>query len=90
MYEYILFEGFEQTVVGTDRFDTLSLLSDSLCDWFCLVIETNCDSLNKKPPDETVAIENSHQKNGTRSRTTRRLEMSAVSSAHTVLIFQPC
>ena len=35
-----------------------------------------CDSLNREPFDEAVAIENSHQHNGTKSRATKRLAIS--------------
>ena len=42
-----------------------------------------------EPFDDTVAIKNSHQHNGTRSRATRRLAVSPVSSEHTLVILQP-
>ena len=77
----------ELTVVRTDRFDKSSILSDSLRDEFRFVIETMCDSLNREPP-EAVAIENSHQHNGTKSRATKRLALNTVSSVHTLVIFK--
>ena len=42
-----------------------------------------------EPSEEAVAIENSHQQNGTRSRVTKKLAVSPVSSAHTLVILQP-
>ena len=60
-----------------------------LWDEFWFVIETTCDSLNREPSDEAVAIENSHQHNGTKSRATRRPAVSPVSSAHLLVILQP-
>ena len=64
-------------------------MSDMLWDEFWFVIETKCDSLNREPSDEALAIENSHQHNGTKSRATRRQAVSPVSSTHTRVILQP-
>ena len=41
-----------------------------------------------EPSEEAVAIENSHQHNGTKSRATKRLAVNTVSSAHTLVIFK--